>query len=49
MNDLPQLVRGKALTVLFADDTHFIISNFNPAIMDQDAKVILQTAQRWFN
>jgi hypothetical protein len=36
MNDLPQLVKGKALPVLFADDTSFIISNPDLAIMDQD-------------
>jgi hypothetical protein len=44
INDLPQLVKGKALPVRFTDDTSFIISNSDPAIMDQDAKVILQTA-----
>jgi hypothetical protein len=49
INDLPQLVKGKALPVLFADDTTFIIPNSDPAIMDQDAKVVLQTTQRWFN
>jgi hypothetical protein len=46
INDLPQLVKGKALPVLLADDTSFIISSSDPAIMDQDAKVILWTAQR---
>jgi hypothetical protein len=49
INDLSQLVKGKALPVLFADDTSFIISNSDLAIMDQDVKVVLQIAQRWFN
>jgi hypothetical protein len=46
INDLPQLVKGKALPVLFADDISFIISNPDPAIMHQDIKVVLQIAQR---
>jgi hypothetical protein len=41
INDLPQVVKGKALPVLFAGDISFIISNSDPAIMDQDAKVVL--------
>jgi hypothetical protein len=49
MNDLPQLVKGKALPILFADDTSFMISNSDPANIDQDTKVVLQTAQRWFS
>jgi hypothetical protein len=49
INDLPQLVKGKALPVLFADNTSFIISNPDSAIMNQDMKVTLQTGQRWFN
>jgi hypothetical protein len=48
-HDLPQLVNGKALPVHVADDTSFIISNSDLAIMDQDVKVFLQTAQRSFN
>jgi hypothetical protein len=49
INDLPPLVKSKTLPIIFADDTSFIISNSDPVIMDQDAKVILQTVQRWFN
>jgi hypothetical protein len=49
INHLPQLVKGKALPILFADDTSFIISTSDKANMDQDVKVVFQTAQRWFN
>jgi retron-type reverse transcriptase len=49
INDLPKLVKGRGLPVLFADDTSFTISNSDPAIMDQDINVVLQTTQRWFN
>jgi hypothetical protein len=49
INYLPQLVKGKTLPILFADDTSFIIQNSDSEIMDQDVKVVLQTAQRRFN
>jgi hypothetical protein len=49
INDLPQLVKDKALPMLFADDTSFIISNSDPAHMHQDIKVVLQTVQMWLN
>jgi hypothetical protein len=43
INYLPQLIKGKALPILFADDTSFITSNSDPANIDQDLKAILQT------
>jgi hypothetical protein len=49
INDLPQLVKGKALPILFADDTSFIISNSELVKMDQDVKVLLEITQKWFN
>jgi hypothetical protein len=46
INDLPQLVKGKALPILFADDTSFIISNSDLVKMDQDIKVVLEITQK---
>jgi hypothetical protein len=43
INDLPQLVKNEALRGRFVDDTSFIISNYNSANMDQDAKVVFWT------
>jgi hypothetical protein len=48
INDLPQLVKSKALPILFADDTSFIISNSISMKMDQDVKVVLEIVQKWF-
>ena len=42
INDLPQLVKDIALPILFADDTSFIISNFNSMNMNQDIKLVLE-------
>jgi hypothetical protein len=41
-NGLPQLVKGKALPIHFADDTIFIISNSDLVNMDQDVKAVLE-------
>jgi hypothetical protein len=49
INDLPQLVKGKALPILFADDTSFIISNSDSVKMNLDVKVVLEITQKWFN
>jgi len=48
INDLPQLVRGIASPILFADDTSFIVSNFNQRTMDKDIDLVLEIAQKWF-
>jgi hypothetical protein len=40
INDLPQLVKGKAILTLYADDTSFIIANSDPEKMDQDVIVL---------
>jgi hypothetical protein len=49
INDLPQLVNGKALPILFADDTSFIISNSDSLNMVQNIKVVLEITQKWFD
>jgi hypothetical protein len=49
INDLPQLVKGNALPIIFADDTSFIISNSDLMKMNQDVKVVLEITQNWFN
>jgi len=36
------------LSILFADDTSFIISNSNPMNMSQDVKLVLEITQKWF-
>jgi hypothetical protein len=43
------LNKDKALPILFADDTSFIISNSNSVKMDGDVKVVLEVTQKWFN
>ena len=48
INDLPQSVKGLAKSTLFADDTSFIIANFEPQKLDQDVKVVLENVQNWF-
>ena len=48
VNDLPQLVKDIALSILFADDTSFIIANSNSMIMNQDLKLVLEITQKWF-
>jgi len=48
INDLPQLVRGIASPIHFADDTSFIVSNFNQRTMNKDIDLVLQIAQKWF-
>jgi hypothetical protein len=47
INDLPQLVKSKALPILFADNTSFIISNSISMKMDQDIKVVLEIVQKF--
>jgi hypothetical protein len=46
INDLPQLVEGKALPLPFADDTTFISSNSDLVKMDQYVKVVLEITQK---
>jgi hypothetical protein len=48
INDLPRLVKSKALPILFEDDTSFIISNSISMKMDQDVNVVLEIVQIWF-
>jgi hypothetical protein len=48
INDLPQLVKDIALSILFADDTSFIIANSNSMNMYQDLKLVLEITQKWF-
>jgi hypothetical protein len=47
INDLPQLVKDTALSILFADNTSFIISNSNSMNMNQDVKLVLEITQKW--
>jgi hypothetical protein len=49
INDLPQLVKGKAIRTLYADDTSIIITNSDPEKINQDAKVVLEIIQKWLN
>jgi hypothetical protein len=46
INDLPQLVKGRAIPTLYADDTSFIVTNSDPEEMDQDVKVVLEIIQK---
>jgi hypothetical protein len=46
INDLPQLLKGKALPILFADNSSFIISNSDLVKMDQGVKVVLEITQK---
>jgi len=48
INYLPQLVRGIASSILFPDDTNFIVSNFNQRTMNKDIDLVLEIAQKWF-
>jgi hypothetical protein len=49
INDLPQLIKGKALPILFADNISFIISNSDSVKIDGDVKEVLEVTQKWFN
>jgi hypothetical protein len=49
INDLPQLVKGKALRILFVGDTSFITSNPDSVKTVQDVKVVLEITQERFN
>jgi len=48
INVLPQIVKDIALPIPVADDSSFIIANYNSMNMKQDLKLVLEITQKWF-
>ena len=47
-NDLPRSVEHKALPILFADDTSFLLTSPNNIQMQSDLNFVFEQRNKWF-